>query len=492
MKTTISKTKKIIIASVYLIISICSVHAQTDSTVEKSFPGLKGIDVRGYLKVDIQQGDNEGIKIVADKINFEAIKTVLKDGILKIYTDGELKGKTYILVTAKEFKSITAKDVTTITGLSLIKTEKIDLKSEGLGRITIDLEAAKANIYIDGAGGIVIKGKTETAEINSSGAGRFNGDDFEIQKCKISASGASNIKLNVVKELDAKVTGASNLKYKGKPELINKTISGVGKIIGYSNPNDSTIYQSEDMKIILGDKKIIIGADDDEDDGEHHHHSDTCCNDINKKCCKTKIRWFGVDIGINGYLNAENKTEMYHGYDFLKLDYAKSMVVNVNFLQFHFKIIKNYVNLVSGLGFELNNYRFENNYNLLPDSARIDATEETAYRYKKNKLVVNFLTAPLLLQFDTKQNKKYKSFHLSAGVVGGYRIGSHTKRVITRRNIMPKIHDDFNLAPFRYSALVKIGYGDISIFGTYSFSNLFEEKEGPVLHPFSAGLSFNI
>jgi len=45
--------------------------------------------------------------------------------------------------------------------------------------------------------------------------------------------------------------------------------------------------------------------------------------------------------------------------------------------------------------------------------------------------------------------------------------------------------------PFRYDIIARVGYGDFTIFATYSLSSLFQPYKGPAVYPFSAGVNFN-
>jgi len=55
-----------------------------------------------------------------------------------------------------------------------------------------------------------------------------------------------------------------------------------------------------------------------------------------------------------------------------------------------------------------------------------------------------------------------------------------------------KVKDDFNVNPFKYDLIARIGYGKFTMFGTYSLSTLFESGKGPVVYPFTAGISLNL
>lgn len=206
-----------------------------------------------------------------------------------------------------------------------------------------------------------------------------------------------------------------------------------------------------------------------------------------KKRTKPEAHWAGIELGINMFMNQDNEFDVPAGYDFLELNEAKSIAVNINFIDKELSLINNKLLLVTGLGMTFNNYRFRNNITLLADTNRVAATFDTI-NYQKSKLSVTYLSVPLLLEFNDGKSKR--SFHVAAGIIGGLRIGSHTKQKyqIGSKTVKPKVRDDFNLNPIRYDATVRFGFGSLAFFGTYTLNGLFKEKRGPEVYPFTAGI----
>jgi len=202
--------------------------------------------------------------------------------------------------------------------------------------------------------------------------------------------------------------------------------------------------------------------------------------------------WEGLDIGVNGYMTPQNSLQVNPAYPFLELDYARSHSIAWNIGQYNVHIVKNYVQIVTGIGLEWNSYAFRNNWSLDTDSPMVTATEDNI-DYSKNKLKTTWLNVPLLLEFNTSKDED-KSFHVAVGVTGGYNIfrnrlkqefstdGTESKR---------KLKDDFNVNPFRYALTARVGFGDCSVFANYSMSEMFKANRGPELHPFSAGIALN-
>jgi hypothetical protein len=233
----------------------------------------------------------------------------------------------------------------------------------------------------------------------------------------------------------------------------------------------------------FGKTTIIIVGDKEERNTTISNLPDTS----KSKKKRPESHWAGIELGINMFMNKDNEFDVPSGYDFLELNEAKSIALNINFTDKELSLINNRLLLVSGLGMTFNNYRFRNNITLLADTNRVAGTYDTI-NYQKSKLSVTYLTVPLLLEYTDGKSKR--SFHIAAGIIGGLRIGSHTKQKysIGNKTVKPKVRDDFNLSPIRYDATIRFGFGSLAFFSTYTLNGLFKEKRGPEIHPFTAGI----
>jgi hypothetical protein len=212
--------------------------------------------------------------------------------------------------------------------------------------------------------------------------------------------------------------------------------------------------------------------------------------DKNKKDKKDGFNghWEGVEFGFNGFDKPDYSMYNSIPQDFMALNQGKSVEFNLNFYELNIGLAKNYVGLVSGMGLSFNSYRFDNPFTLEKTANRTEPVLLNSENLAKTKLAVSYINVPLLLEFQIPVNEKKDRLFINAGLVGGVKIGSHTK--VKYGDNKEKVRSGFNMNSFKYAAAARIGYKDVSLFATYSLTPLFQAGKGPELTPFSIGISF--
>jgi hypothetical protein len=332
-------------------------------------------------------------------------------------------------------------------------------------------------------------------------------------------SGASDASLNVTEELIGEKKGAADITYMGNPAT---TITSSGKkdetkkyTVYADNYYDSVkvrvggirveVYEGDDsVRVIVGDRELRV-----DEDGNVRF--------TRNKVPKFNGHWAGFDMGLNGYLNTDFNQSFPPEYEYMDLRMTKSVAVYVNFFEQNVALSKNQKwGMVTGLGLEWHNYRFSKNTRLNADSSYLNGYIDQGISIRKSKLTTFYLNVPLLFEFQTNSRHKKDSFHLGIGMIAGARLSSHTKKYydewnkafdITQYNpstskyetvltaVSPdhsksKDFDDFYLQPFKFDATVRIGWGFVNLFATYSVNQMFKEDKGPELYPWTIGITF--
>lgn len=207
---------------------------------------------------------------------------------------------------------------------------------------------------------------------------------------------------------------------------------------------------------------------------------------------RNEAHWNGIDFGVNMLLNDQNTTSFKNN-PYWENDPAKSFYINLNFFERKLNIYKNYVGITTGLGFNFMQIGIQNNYIIQSNKDSVYAIEDTVFSYSKNKLKACYLQIPLLLEFNTNKDSD-KSVYIAAGVIGGLRLSSKTKREgdVNGMTIDSKIKGVYNLSPFKLDATVRAGYGNWGVFANYSLIPLFATGKTVEVHPFSVGLTHTL
>ena len=253
------------------------------------------------------------------------------------------------------------------------------------------------------------------------------------------------------------------------------TIDTLRQTLTVDNGGDTT-------RIKLGKKTIVIIEDDDEERGDDDERGDRT----------REGHWAGFGINTNGFLNADGKIATGDAAGFLELDHARSIGFNFNLVEKRFPIFREYVGLTTGLGIQWNRFALKNNVDVMVSADSTYGVENTTVDYKKNVLRSTYLQIPLLLEITTNKDND-KAWHISAGVVGGIRIGSSlkTKWEDAGKTNIDRVKSNYNLNPFEAHATAIVGYGDISLYVNYGLTQVFEKDKGPNYAPVSAGILVN-
>ena len=195
--------------------------------------------------------------------------------------------------------------------------------------------------------------------------------------------------------------------------------------------------------------------------------------------------WAAFDLGYNSFYNSDYS--MYGGNDFMDLKQPNSMEVSFNFWECDIPIAVHRFGLVSGMGWTINNYKFDNPVTIIKENDMIVPVGLDDAGFQKSKLTVSYLTVPLLLELQIPTSGSSNQVFIAGGVVGGVNVGSHTK--VKYDHSKSKDRGSFAINPFKYALTARVGLNDICLFANYSLSPLFKDGKGPELYPFTIGIS---
>ncbi len=183
---------------------------------------FSAINVSGGINLYLSQGDEDGVAVSASEISYrDHIKTVVENGVLKIwyqadgwkYRSGNKKMMAY--VSFKSIRALTATGASDVFVNGMIEADALTLKLSGASDFKGSVQTNKLSVDQSGASDATVTGKAPVLDIETSGASNFKGYNLETENCTAKASGASDIRITITKELYANASGASSISYKG-------------------------------------------------------------------------------------------------------------------------------------------------------------------------------------------------------------------------------------------------------------------------------------
>lgn len=428
------------------------------------------ISAEGNIRVVLSDGESNSISFGDAATAPEGFAWEVTDGQL-ILEANKVKETVVVNVTAPDVSEIKLSSVAELKTANTYSTPSLKLISEGAAAYNMALDCDQLSLDFKGASEAVLSGKTRLLSAKLSGASDIKAYDLACQDADIVTDGASELRLMVAGSLKAKGSGASEIRYKGEPTTVEVELDGVASVSksdGSSSDGNVTVHVC--------------------DDGDHN------CKDDKKSY---DGHWAGLDLMFNNFISKYGELGIAPGYDFMEPDFAKSIGVQINFMEFNVGLVerpKFSFGMTTGLGLSVWNYRLADQVRLINDSAVLMAYADPLVSTIRSKLTVSYLNIPLLLEFNTDGTESSSGFHFGVGGYGGVRVGSHTKVVINDRGDKDKFKSDgsYHLNPFRYGVMLRMGWNKIHLSANYALSEMFEEGEGPAVYPVEFGISFDL
>ncbi|UXX78989.1 PspC domain-containing protein [Reichenbachiella carrageenanivorans] len=181
------------------------------------------IEVRGIYNVYVNQADEYSISV-------KGSERYKKDVLIKKYGDVleiDMSGKKWDLL--KDLDEDLRLDVyITMPGLTKLSSkglcyfevkdfevEDLEIDLGGASSADMNIRAEELYVYLNGASSMGLEGNTSYLEAEVSGASSLEAFELKAETVEVSASGASNAKVNANKRLVVDASGLSTVRYDG-------------------------------------------------------------------------------------------------------------------------------------------------------------------------------------------------------------------------------------------------------------------------------------
>lgn len=202
---------------------------------ERTVSSFNKVEVHGSIDVIVIQGDLKPVRIEADENLIEYIEIIQKGNELTIKNrdDYNLQSSKDIkvYVTSPVFRSIDVSGACDIIGQTKIDSkEDLQLSVSGAGEINMEVDVPEIKTNISGSGTVTLKGETREFNLGLSGAGNAHCYNLLSENTKVDISGAGDAEVYASVKLDAEVSGAGTVSYKGNAKSVKQEVSGAGSV----------------------------------------------------------------------------------------------------------------------------------------------------------------------------------------------------------------------------------------------------------------------
>ncbi|HLP35833.1 head GIN domain-containing protein [Lacibacter sp.] len=236
--------KKIVLSTLLFVAATPVLFAQETTVINdknaeaRKVSGFHGIKISNAFDVIIKQGNEEAVVVSASEEKFrDRIKVNVVNGILQISYDNEKvwkwsnenrKLRAYISV-----KNIDKLDVSGATDIKIdgvLKGSNLKVDLSGASSLKGAISYASVTVDQSGASNSKLSGTVTNLDVDVSGASDFTGFDLITENCRAEASGASDVKITVNKDLKVDASGASDVQYKGTASISDFRTTGASSL----------------------------------------------------------------------------------------------------------------------------------------------------------------------------------------------------------------------------------------------------------------------
>ncbi len=208
------------------------------ATETRAAAGFEAVTVAGAMKVEIRQGDKEGLTITADDNILPLIEAVVEStsrGATLVIRSK--RGESYR--TRNEVRVVV--DAMKITGLAAmgsgdlvvpaLNTPRLALSIGGSGSARLAKLATEAlDVRIAGSGDVQAEGSARALKLNIAGSGDASLSGVAADDVTVSIAGSGDASVTANKALSVSIAGSGDVTYHGNPPALKTSIAGSGRV----------------------------------------------------------------------------------------------------------------------------------------------------------------------------------------------------------------------------------------------------------------------
>ena len=190
------------------------------------------IEVSRGLDVYLTQNDSESIEVEADENLQEIIITEVKNNVLKIYADENIRRSESkkVFVNFKSVSRISSSSGSDVFSTNTITAQDLELSTSSGSDMELNIDTETVSCDSSSGSDLKLSGKTNKLYAEASSGSDIKAGNLTAISSQVKASSGADVTVNTSKELIAKASSGGDIKYYGNPEKVEKSDGASGSI----------------------------------------------------------------------------------------------------------------------------------------------------------------------------------------------------------------------------------------------------------------------
>ena len=176
----------------------------------RAVAAFSSIEATGIGYVKLRVGEDNSVKISADKNILPLIKSEVKQGVLMLSTINATKSKTDIVF-----------EVSAKTIQHLKNSGSVAIHASGFN-------GGDLTVATSGVGRVTLSGRVDSLKAELSGVGRLDADALTADRVTTNLSGVGSASVRAQKSIDGNISGIGRMSWKGTATEVSTNVSGIG------------------------------------------------------------------------------------------------------------------------------------------------------------------------------------------------------------------------------------------------------------------------
>jgi viroplasmin and RNaseH domain-containing protein len=202
-------------------------------TESREINNFRAIEVSGAIKVLFKQDSVISAKVEADENLQEYVEVYMEKNsiIIEPASGYNLRPSKSIRVyiSGPKIEYFQVSGASSITTENKITTEELAIDLSGASDADVEVKSPKISAELSGASSVFMSGETKDFRVDCSGASKAKCFELLTETTYVDLSGASDAQVFASIKIDAHISGAADLKYKGNA-TVTQDVSGAGSI----------------------------------------------------------------------------------------------------------------------------------------------------------------------------------------------------------------------------------------------------------------------